>query len=46
MLTEIITFWLKDDASLADISSTASKAIRESLMLELAAHGAHHAYYG
>lgn len=46
MITEIVTFQLNDDASLADISSTASQVIRKSLVPELAAHGAHHAYYG
>ena len=46
MISEIVTFQLKFNASLADPSSPASKVIRECLAPELAAHGAHDAYYG
>ena len=45
MVTEIITFSLKADANLSDPSSPASKLL-DSLGAELAAHGAHNAYYG
>lgn len=46
MITEKVTFQLRADASLADPSSPASRVIRDFLAPELAAHGAHHAYYG
>jgi hypothetical protein len=46
MITEIVTFQLKADVSLANPSSPASKVICGSLVPEQAVHGAHHAYYG
>ena len=46
MLTEIVTFETKPNASLVDPDSVANKIIRETLSSELAARGAHHAYYG
>lgn len=46
MVTEIVTFSLKADASLSDPSSPASKVVADFLAPELAAHGAHNAYYG
>ena len=46
MITEIVTFRLKTDASLADTTSPASNVIRESLVPELAAQGADYVFYG
>ena len=46
MITEMITFQLRADASLTDASSPASKVIRDLLAPELATHGGHHVYYG
>lgn len=46
MITEIVTFQLKANGSLADPGSPAGNVIRELLAPELAAHGAHGVYYG
>ncbi|MCJ1376983.1 hypothetical protein MMC17_000073 [Xylographa soralifera] len=46
MITEIVTFQLKGQATLADPSSPARKVIRDFLVLVLAAPGARSAYYG
>lgn len=46
MVTEIITFCLKADASLSDPSSPASKVVANFLATGFAPHGAHNAYYG
>lgn len=46
MVTEIITFRLKADASLSDPSSPASKVVADFLAPETAPHGARSAYYG
>ena len=46
MVTEIFTFHLKVDVDLSDPTSPASKAVLDVLRPELAAEGAHHAYYG
>ena len=46
MVTEIVTFSLKADASLSDPTSPASKLVLDFLAPEVAAHGAHNAYYG
>ena len=46
MITEIITFHLKEDASLADPNSPASKVIRGQIVPDLLNHGVHYAYYG
>ena len=46
MITEIVTFQLKGEATLPDPSSPARKVIRDFLTLVLAALGARSAYYG
>ncbi|MCJ1394839.1 hypothetical protein MMC18_007719 [Xylographa bjoerkii] len=46
MITEIVTFQMKDEASLANPSSHARKVIRDFLTLVLVAPGAQNAYYG
>ncbi|MCJ1317233.1 hypothetical protein MMC15_002556 [Xylographa vitiligo] len=46
MITEIVTFQLKGEATLPDSSSPARKVIRDFLTLVLAALGARSAYYG
>ena len=46
MVTEIVTFSLKADADLSDPNSPASKLVVDFLVAELAAPGAHNAYYG
>ena len=46
MITEITTFKLRADASLADSGSPASKVIRKSLAPNFAAAGGREVYYG
>lgn len=46
MVTEILTFRLKADASLSDPASPASKVVVDFLAPGFASHGAHNAYYG
>ncbi|MCJ1247046.1 hypothetical protein MMC30_004257 [Trapelia coarctata] len=46
MITEIVTFHLAPSCSLSTPDTPASKVITDFLAPELAAHGAHDAYYG
>jgi heme-degrading monooxygenase HmoA len=46
MVTEVLTFQLNENSSLADSSSPAATTIREFLKVELAADGAKQAHFG
>jgi heme-degrading monooxygenase HmoA len=46
MVTEVLTFQLKESSSLADSSSPVATTIREFLKIELAADGAKQAHFG